>query len=365
MPWHVVMLYLALLCIGLSSIARCDEWLDTDKVSQQGKWAVLSGILLILTTLPSYRIFCRWSYLLFALALTLLLLVFLNPSTNGAHRWIRLGSISMQPSEFVKLAYILALARYLIYRNNYRRLTGLIIPFILTLIPTALILKEPDLGTALIFLPVLFTMMFAAGAKLRHLAIIGVAILMVCPIAWPHLNNEQRSRITSWANQVDGGDQPRNHGYQLHQSKMMLSMGGLWGSWWTGNSTDDPKAYRLPEARTDFIFSVIGERWGVIGASSTLLLFIILIWSGLNIAITTQESFGRLIAVGIVTTLSTQVIINTGMTVGLVPITGLTLPLVSYGGSSLVASGIAVGLLCSIRIRPGYEIVGEPFRFPR
>ena len=188
---------------------------------------MLSGILLILTTLPSYRIFCRWSYLLFALALTLLLLVFLNPSTNGAHRWIRLGSISMQPSEFVKLAYILALARYLIYRNNYRRLTGLIIPFILTLIPTALILKEPDLGTALIFLPVLFTMMFAAGAKLRHLAIIGVAILMVCPIAWPHLNNEQRSRITSWANQVDGGDQPRNHGYQLHQSKMMRAMGKL------------------------------------------------------------------------------------------------------------------------------------------
>ena len=110
---------------------------------------------------------------------------------------------------------------------------------------------------------------------------------------------------------------------------------------------------------------MIGERWGVIGASSTLLLFIILIWSGLNIAITTQESFGRLIAVGIVTTLSSQVIIITGMTVGLVPITGLTLPLVSYGGSSLVASGIAIGLLCSIRIRPGYEIVGEPFRFPR
>ncbi len=177
------------------------------------------------------------------------------------------------------------------------------------------------------------------------------------------MSAEQKSRVVTLFTQQDGGPAPRGDGYHLHQSKQVLAFGGPWGSEWAGMTMNDPLAYHLPAGRTDFIFCLIGERWGLLGTLSVMLLYALLFARGLAIAGATREPFGRLLAVGIVTLLAAQTIINTGMTVGLMPITGLTLPLVSYGGSSLLATCAALGLLLNIGLRPGYEIAPEPFRF--
>jgi rod shape determining protein RodA len=187
--------------------------------------------------------------------------------------------------------------------------------------------------------------------------------VLCLPALWTQMSAEQKSRITTLFAQSDVGPAPRGDGYHLHQSKQVLALGGTWGSDVTGMLVADPLAYHLPAARTDFIFCLIGERWGLPGTLSLLAVYVLLFARGLMIAAGTQEPFGRLIAVGIVALIASQLVINTGMTVGLMPITGLTLPLVSYGGSSLVTVCIALGLLMNIALRPGYEMSGEPFRF--
>tara|TARA_B100000029_G_scaffold130637_1_gene124289 strand:- start:2220 stop:2765 length:546 start_codon:yes stop_codon:yes gene_type:complete len=177
------------------------------------------------------------------------------------------------------------------------------------------------------------------------------------------MNAEQKSRVVSLLSQSDSGPAPRGDGYHLYQSKRMLSLGGTWGSELAGMPVDDPSAYHLPAGRTDFVFCLVGERYGLTGSLLLIGTYCVLIVSGVRIAYATREPYGRLLATGVVTLLATQAIINTGMTVGLMPITGMTLPLCSYGGSSLVATAIALGLLINVGMRPGYEVTSEPFRF--
>ena len=268
-----------------------------------------------------------------------------------------------QPSELAKLATILMLSHYLMYRSNYRRLTGLLVPFALTLIPVALILREPDLGTSLLFpagalRDAVRRRRAAAASGVRRVA--GIATL---PALWMGMSAEQKSRVVALFNQRDGGVAPRGDGYHLHQSKQVLALGGWRGSEFSGPAIDDRTAYHLPAARTDFVFCLVGERFGFLGAVATLLLYVALFGRGLMIAAATREPFGRLLATGIVALLAAQAIINTGMTVGLMPITGMTLPLMSYGGSSLLATSICIGLLMNVGMRPGYEVGPDPLRF--
>jgi len=364
LPWTVLFCVVALAVCGLSGIARGDALAGSgDFFSRQVVWLVLAVPAMLAATLVPYHVFRRNSYLLFGISLVLLLAVYFFPARNGSHRWIPLGPMNFQPSELAKLAYILVLARYLMHRANYRRLTGLLIPFALSLIPLALILREPDLGTAMLFLPVLYSMLFAAGARPRHLISIACLGLAVLPLLWMGMSAEQRSRIVTLFVQKDGGPAPAGDGYHLHQSKQVLAFGGMWGSQITGMAVDDPLAYHLPASRTDFVFCMIGERWGLVGCGVMLCLYLFLFARGLAIAAATREPFGRLIAVGIVALLASQTVINTGMVVGLMPITGLTLPLASYGGSSLLFTCVALGLLMNVAMRPGYEIAAEPFRF--
>lgn len=364
MPWSVVVCTMALMAAGLSGIDRGDELADGGTYfGRQLTWILLSVPVMLAATLVSYRKLRYASYGLFAISLVLLVAVYFLPARNGSHRWIPLGVMNFQPSELAKLAWIMALASYLMHRRNHRTLGGLLVPFGLTLVPLLLILREPDLGTSLVFLPVLYAMLFAAGARPRHLALVAGLGVAVLPVLWMGMSGEQRSRVVTLFTQRDGGPAPRGDGYHLYQSKQMLVLGGVWGSAAAGMLLDDPQLYHLPAARTDFVFCLIGERWGVVGVSVVLAVYLLLFASGLKIAAATREPFGRLVAVGVVGLLATQMIINTGMTVGLTPITGLTLPLVSYGGSSLLASSVALGLLLNIGMRPGYEMTGEPFRF--
>jgi cell division protein FtsW (lipid II flippase) len=363
-PWSVVVAATALVLLGLAGISRGDQLAGSGAYfTRQLVWVGLAIPALIAAAWVPYRSLRPVSYLLFGVTIVLLLLVFLMPARGGARRWIPLGLFDMQPSELAKLTFILALSHYLMYRRNFRRFLGLFTPFLLTLIPLVLVLKEPDLGTALLFLPLLLAMLLAAGARLRHLMLIGMMGVAVTPVLWLGMNAEQKSRVVSLLTQVENGPVPRGDGYHLYQSKRMLSLGGTWGSELSGMPVDDPAAYHLPASRTDFVFCLIGERFGLFGSLLTLAIYAVLVVKGLAIAHSTREPFGRLLATGIVTLLATQAIINTGMTVGLMPITGMTLPLVSYGGSSLLATAIALGLLINVAIRPGYEVTAEPFRF--
>jgi cell division protein FtsW (lipid II flippase) len=225
-----------------------------------------------------------------------------------------------------------------------------------------LIIREPDLDTALLFVPVLGCMLYSAGTRLSHLSAAGLLVLVSLPLLWQQMSAEQRSRIVSVVVQRDGGTAPAGDGFHLHQSKQVLALGGLRGSWLQPQSlVDDPAAWQLPASRTDFIFVMIGERFGLAGCALVLLLYGVLIWSGFGIAASAQEPWARLTAVGITTLIGVQVVLNTAMTVGLLPITGTPLPLCSYGGSSLLSTYAAIGLLVNIRVHGTWEATAVRF----
>ena len=228
-------------------------------------WLILSLPVLFCAVVIPYRRYRDISYPLFILSLMLLVLVFFMKPINGARRWIPLGILNFQPSELAKLGYILALSHYLMFRSNYRTLRGLLVPFVLTLIPVLLILREPDLGTSLLFVPVLYAMLFTAGARLRHLLFITFLGAISLPILWGNMSAEQKSRVVILFTQKDSGPAPRGDGYHLHQSKRMIVAGGIWGNSREQTPVDDPDILHLPAARTDFIFCLIAERWGMMG----------------------------------------------------------------------------------------------------
>jgi cell division protein FtsW (lipid II flippase) len=365
LPWSIVAAVLGLVLLGWLGIARSEQLSGTSRhyLERQLIWSLVSLAAMFLVAAPSYRILTRYSYVALALSLVLLAAVYWFPPVNGAQRWLRFGPVGFQPSELAKLAFVLALARYLMYRESYRRLWGLMMPLALVMVPLLLVLKEPDLGTALVFLPVLFVMLFAAGARRQHLATLTLVAVAVLPLLWGQMSREQKSRVTALAQQTSAGQRPNDDSYQLHQAKQMLALGGWSGSFMSGEVTADRGVTYVPEPHTDSIAVVIAERFGLLSWAVLLGLFVVLVWRSFAVAQVTREPFGRLAAIGIASLVATQVLINTGMLVGLLPITGLALPFVSYGGSSLLANCLAIGLVLNIGLRPGYEVAAEPFCF--
>jgi cell division protein FtsW (lipid II flippase) len=198
-------------------------------------------------------------------------------------------------------------------------------------------------------------MLFVAGASRRHLLALALIGLSALPGLWSQMSHDQRSRVTALWQQDEPNRVPTPAGYHLHQAKRMFALGGFWGSALAGETEDEAAIdRRVPEPQTDSIFCVIGERYGIAGCGLLLVLYGSLIWRGLTIAERTREPFGRLMVVGVMAMIGFQVVINTGMLVGLLPITGLPLPLVSYGGSGLIANALGLGLVMSVAMRPGY-----------
>jgi rod shape determining protein RodA len=364
-PWTLVAAALGLAVLGLYGISRSEDLAEGggNFLRRQVVWCVVALVAMWLATLPSYRLLCRWSYAAFALAMVLLVAVYFFPPAHGAQRWIRLGGVGLQPSEFAKVTFVLAMSRYLMYRENYRRFRGLVAPLLLALVPLVLILREPDLGTSLVFLPLVYAMLYAAGARGGDLVKVGLCGAALLPLLWTQMSGEQRSRVTALVEQTRPGEKPTDDGYHLHQAKQVLSLGGMWGSFIVGEQASDRSVYHLPEDHTDFIFTVLGERFGWLGTGGVLLLFALFVWRGMAVAEATREPFGRLAAMGLTALFGIQALVNTAMTVGLLPITGMSLPLVSYGGSGLLAHAIALGLIVNIALRPGYDVAGEPFRY--
>lgn len=350
---------------------------------RQVVYALMGMCGLIGANLVNYRRLGAVSYWLYAGVLVLLVLLVISrymgplpfmPKINGAYCWIRVGGLmAIQPSELCKLAYILALAWYLRYRSNYRSLRSLMGPFALTLLPMVLILVEPDLGTVMLMMPILFTMLFVAGARVKHLTLIILLALLISPLLWLKMHPYQRTRVSavllqsSWVREkaeqspalskilVGGKFTERrwrnDWGYHISRSKYAIASGG-WTGWGFGHGPFI-KYNILPFRWTDFIFSVIAHQGGFLGAVAFLGLYVILAICGLEIAADNIDPFARLVAAGIVAMIVVEVLVNVGMTLGLMPITGLTLPFVSYGGSSLLVNMMAVGLLNNVgRCRP-------------
>jgi rod shape determining protein RodA len=273
---------------------------------------------------------------------------------GGLQSSIRFDLFQVQPSEFMKIALVLALARYLRYREDQRQVLGLAAPFLITVLPMALVLLQPDLGTSLMFPPVLLGMLLVAGARPRHLALALLGGLLLLPAAYflgdrlPLVRDYQRDRIIAYVHRDEVTRQ--NQGLQLHQSEIAIGSGGLLGKGYT-QGTQNRYSF-VPEDHTDFIYSIIGEETGFVGAFAVLLSYVLLIVLILNVAIATREPFGRLVAAGIAVAFAAQTLENLGMTMGLTPITGLPLPFVSYGGSSLVTSYLALGIVVAVARRP-------------
>ena len=361
-----------LVAVGLAAIGRGDELAGggTFAVKQQ-VWAACAAIACVGAAAVPPRVLKAVALPAFCAAVGLLVLVYAFPPRNGSRRWIPLGPVLLQPSEFAKLAFVLALARYLSHRRDHRTVPGLVPPFLLAVVPVGLILKEPDLGTSLVFLPALGAVLVAGGARGSHLAAAAALGLACVPVLWLGMSAEQKSRVTAVFTQAPLGelaaDAPPGDGYHLHRSKQVLALGGpaggvgLWGG--EPHPTDDPGRYRLPAARTDFIFCLVAERFGLAGTLGVLGGFGLLVAGGFRIAAGCGDPFGRLTAAGVTALFGTQAVINTAMTVGLMPITGLALPFVSYGGSSLVACGAAVGLLIGVAGRGRVEVGPDPLHF--
>jgi len=341
----------------------------------------------------SYRRLGNNSYWLYGFALVLLLYLLAGKflagrygfrlpfahHSHGAFRWIKIGFGGrylplIQPSEFCKLFYILALAWYLRFKSNYESIKALAGPFVLTMLPVALILLEPDLGTSLLLMPILFILLFVAGANLRHLILILMMGLLISPLLWFKLQAYQRSRISSvllqnaafcdkventpWlSNLLVGGtfharEWRSGAGFNLIRSKLAIASGGGTGHGFREGPFIKYASF-LPEKENDFIFGAIAHQWGFWGCLVVIGLYGVIFLCGLAIARNNTDPFARLVVIGVLAMFFVQVFENISMSVGLMPITGLTLPFISYGGSSLLVSFLAIGLLNNIgRCRP-------------
>lgn len=382
--WLALAAALGLSIMGIASISTTQEVGDFALPGRQIAFALIGLFAALAAAFIKPRTWCTWSYSLLALAIALLLLLlipfvphFLVRPINGARRWINLGLTDLQPSELAKVAFVMALAAYLRYRKNYRTLTGLLAPFAIMLIPMGLVLVEPDLGTALLFPPALFAMLLAAGAKLRHLLIIGgcgagtallIAVISVSaagrnPPTYPLLEKHQVDRITALMNQIRGDTRQENTiNYQGLKAVRLVGAGGM-----NGLGADRARVIvafnKLPLDYNDMIFAVVVNRFGFVGGALMIGLYFLFAAAMLGSAALCRDPFGRLLCVGFTAFILLQMCINMGETMGVLPITGTTLPFVSYGGSSMIVSFIMTGMVLGVALRPPAYFERASFEF--
>lgn len=315
---------------------------------KQLTWFSVGLAFLVIVIKVSYHKFLDMAYFIYGVNILLLILVLVIGHTRlGAQRWFSIGGFAFQPSEFMKLSLVLALSAYVGQKKGAMGSLGsLIVPCILLAMPFILVLLQPDLGTALLLVPVFFAILLVGGARPKHLVWMIGAGLAAMPFFWHVLRGYQKQRLLVFINpNVD----PLGAGYTIIQSKIAVGSGGLLGKGWL-NGTQNQLNF-IPERHTDFIFSVIGEEWGFFGVVALILLYLLIVHRAFNIGNLTSDRYGKCIATGIAILLSLQVIINIGMTIGLMPVVGIPLPLVSYGGSSLLSTLVAVGLLLNVGMR--------------
>ena len=316
----------------------------------------LSAMLVI--ALIDIRFWFRFAYPIYGAALLGLIAVEVIGSVSmGAQRWIDLGLFQLQPSEVMKIGLVLALARYFhgAYLEDVRRPTFLVMPVLLIVAPAALVLKQPDLGTAVMLAGGGAALLFLAGVRWWKFALVVAPALMALPLIWQKLHDYQKQRVMTF---LDPERDPLGAGYHIIQSKIALGSGGIWGKGFL-QGTQSQLSF-LPEKQTDFIFTMLAEEIGLIGALCLLALFMVLIGHGVVFALRARSQFARLLAMGATLTFFLYVVINIAMVTGLIPVVGVPLPMISYGGTAMITVLTGFGLMLSVDL---HREVAIP-RFP-
>ncbi len=352
--WALLAIVLSICAIGIINIYSAGHSYggageQSPFYIKQLLWILLGLIAMIVAFLVDYRFLARGAYAIFGITIALLVLVHLFGYTmHGSQRWISIGGLVIQPSELMKIAIILVLARYFEDHKsaNPYKLRQLIIPALIVLLPFVLILKQPDLGTALIVLLISASVIFFIGVNWKSFLIACSGVLLSVPIVWHFLKDYQKERLIIFFNPERD---PLGAGYHIIQSMIAIGSGGLLGKGFLSGSQTQLKF--LPEQQTDFVFSVFAEEWGFIGGFILLILFMSLILWAFKIALHARDLLGTIIAFGIASLLSWQVCINIGMVLGVLPVVGIPLPFLSYGGSAMVSLMAGIGLLMNINAR--------------
>ena len=330
-----------------------------------GPWAWRHGVrlavgfpLMVAVAMVDPRHWFRLSYLAYGAVLALLVGVdILGEISKGAQRWLDLGVIQLQPSELMKVAMVMALARrfHAAYLDDLRRPMVLLPALLLILVPCALVLVQPDLGTAATLLISGTALLFMAGVRIWMFVAVGLAGAAALPVLWAYLHDYQRQRVFTF---LDPESDPLGSGYHIIQSKIALGAGGLWGQGYMHGS--QAQLSFLPEKHTDFAFTMLAEELGFMGAVTVLSFFLAAILLGLVVAVRAPSQYGRLLATGVVLNLFIYVAINVSMVTGLIPVVGVPLPLISYGGTAMLTLVLSLGLLLSVDL---HRHAGIP-RFP-
>lgn len=350
--WTILIVSVILAIIGLVALFSATQSTDYDEFGRQAKWILISIPFIILAATIDYNIIVKFSTLAYIVVIGLLIGVLFTEARSGARSWFRITeTLSFQPSEVGKIVTILFLS-FLINkmqikgRNEINKFWKLLIVLIFAVIPVALIIIEPDNGTALAYIMAILFMIFASGIDKKYIILAIVAVIISAPIIYANLPEHALKRIETF---IDPTKDPRGAAYNINQSKLAIGAGEIFGmGLFKGNQTQ--LGFLHPKT-TDFIFSAIGEEMGFIATGSITILYIVLVTKSIYVAKTAKDNIGSYIAIGIAGIFFFHMTENIGMTIGLLPITGIPLPFVSYGGSSLVTNFICIGLLLNISSR--------------
>lgn len=362
--WIVVLATLALCLIGVKAIDVATV-LEPVPGKVLGSVATKQMVFILVGVIAAccaaavhYRVWgwASWPFLGVMLCFLIFVLIPWVPTwlvrpRNGARGWIDFGPIEFQPAELTKIAYVLALAWYMRYSTSHRTFLGLIPPALIAGVPIGLITLQPDFGTALLFIPVLFAVLVAAGAKLKHLAIVVLVAALCAPAMYPLLKPHQKARIEGLIKQVQGDTSAdREINMQSATAQRLIGAGQGTGM---GEALSRAATHysRLPERHNDMVFAVIVNRWGFSGGLGVLLLYFLWVAGAIGTAATIREPFARLVIIGFAIFVAGQVFVNVGMNIGIVPIIGITLPFISYGGSSMVTGWLMTGIILGIAVR--------------
>ncbi|MBM3482451.1 MAG: rod shape-determining protein RodA [Alphaproteobacteria bacterium] len=351
----LICLPVAVGCIMLYSAAggSFDPW-----ASRQLVRFGMGAVIMMIVALIDLRFWMRAAYPIYGVALVLLLAVdLMGFVAMGAQRWIDVGFIQLQPSELMKIALVLALARYfhVLGQEDIRRVRRLIVPVFMVLVPVALVLEQPDLGTAVLLSFGGLVMFFLAGVPLWMLGVAVGAVVGAMPLAWQFLHDYQKQRVLTF---LDPGADPLGAGYHILQSQIALGSGGLTGKGFLQGSQSHLSF--LPEKQTDFIFTMLAEEFGLVGSVALMLLYFFIIAMASLIALRSRHQFGRLLGLGIAATFSFYVFVNIAMVTGLVPVVGVPLPMISYGGSAMLTLMAGFGLVLNVHISRDLQLGRRP-----
>jgi rod shape determining protein RodA len=352
--WSLVVLLLVLAGIGFAMLYSAAGGSLEPWAARQIARAVLGLVLMLVVALVDLRFWMRWAYAGYLGAFVMLVAVELQGSIGmGAQRWLDLGVTQVQPSEIMKITLVLALARWFHGASieDVGRIPFLLVPLLMVGAPVALVLKQPDLGTALMLLMGTAGMLFVAGVRWWKFALAFAGVIAAVPLGWNFLRDYQKARVLTF---LDPTRDPLGAGYHIIQSKIALGSGAMFGKGFLQGTQSHLNF--LPEKQTDFIFTMFAEEFGMAGSLTLLGLYLLMMVYGYAIAFRSTSQFGRLVAIGIVTAVFLAMFINIAMVMGMIPAKGSTLPMVSYGGSSLVVTMIGFGLLINVWVHRDVRI---------